>query len=568
MQPQLPMRSSFGLALLTAALTAWAASPASAAQADPRAAVQVDELFAEFDRPDSPGAAVLVVRDQEVVYRNGFGQANLEHGVPITPATVFDIASLSKQFTGMSVAMLVEAGRIDLDADVRTYLPDLPDFGQTVTVDHLVHHTSGLRDWPGTLAVAGWRMGDVISFGQILNMARHQRDLNFAPGAEYSYSNTGYNILAALVAEASGRSFREWTEANIFGPLGMADTHFHDDHAEVAANGARGYLRAGDDFRYVANGLTAMGSSSLHTTVDDLAKWMMNFDDGRVGGTAVIRRMEQPGVLNDGRRIAYAFGQSVGEYRGLETWSHTGAWAGFQTVLLRFPEQQFGVVILSNSAEYDPSPVAHAVADIYLDDSLEPRPTYRAAVGAEGRPAVVVPGHLLDEYTGVYRLGPGWLVTISRNGQALWAQATAEPRFPMRAVSQEEFFVDAYGASMTFGRSAKGTVEHLTYGNIRAPRIEAAANSTGELHDYVGEFHSEELDTGYKVAVEDGTLVARHRRHGDIRLTRLAGDEFRGSQWFVPVLEFDRNERGEVVGFRITQERSRNMRFERRDWSR
>jgi CubicO group peptidase (beta-lactamase class C family) len=572
MHLEFPMRSWFGVALLTIASTAWTLSPASAAQADPRAAVQVDELFARFDRPGSPGAAVLVVRDQEVVYRKGFGQADLEHGIPVTPATVFDIASLSKQFTGMAVAMLVEAGRIDLDADVRTYLPDLPDFGEPVTVDHLVHHTSGLRDWPGTLAVAGWRLDDVISFGQILNMARHQEDLNFAPGAEYSYSNTGYNILAALVAEVSGQSFRAWTEANIFGPLGMTDTHVHDDHTEIVANGARGYARLGDGFRHVPNALTALGSSSLHTTVDDLAKWIMNFDHGRVGGMDVIERMQQPGVLNDGRQVTYAFGQSVGAYRGLETWSHTGAWAGFQSVLLRFPEQRFGVVILSNSGEYDPSPVAHAVADIFLDDVLEPRPEHVAAAGEEAgeerAPAVAVRGDLLDEYEGVYRLGPGWLVTISRNGQTLTVQATAEPRFPMRAVSQQEFFVEAYGASMTFGRSATGEVDHLTYGNIRAPRVGAASDSADDVHDYVGEFYSEELDTSYRVAVENGILVARHRRHGDIPLVHLAGGEFRGTRWFVPTLEFDRDDRGRVIGFRITQERSRNIRFERRDWSR
>ena len=310
------MRTPCRLALLTVALTACVASPVTAVQTGSQADARVDELFTAFDRPDSPGAAVLVVRDSEVVYRKGFGQANLEHGVSITPSTVFDIASMSKQFAGMSIAMLVEAGRIDLEDDIRTYLPDLPDFGHTITVDHLLHHTSGIRDWPGTLAVAGWRMDDVISFEQILTMARNQQDLNFTPGAEYSYSNTGYNILAALVAQVSGQTFREWTHANLFQPLGMADTHFHDNHAEIVENRARGYARNADGFQNLPNGLTALGSSSLYTTIDDLAKWIFNFDAGRVGGLSVIERMQQRGVLNDGEEIRYAFGQSVGEYRG------------------------------------------------------------------------------------------------------------------------------------------------------------------------------------------------------------------------------------------------------------
>ena len=175
-------------------LLAWPIQFVVAQQADGPLDARVDEIFADFDSSDSPGAAVLVVREGEVLYRKGFGQANLEHGLPITPSTVFDIASLSKQFNGMAISMLVEQGLIDLEDDIRTYLPDLPSFESTITIDHLVHHTSGIRDWPGTLAVAGWRMDDVISFDQILTMARNQEDLNFEPGAEYSYSNTGYNI--------------------------------------------------------------------------------------------------------------------------------------------------------------------------------------------------------------------------------------------------------------------------------------------------------------------------------------------------------------------------------------
>ncbi|UCD24748.1 MAG: beta-lactamase family protein, partial [Gemmatimonadota bacterium] len=206
--------------------------------------LQVDSMFHEYDRTDSPGWAVLVVQDGEVVLSRGYGMANLEHQVPIRPNTVFDIASVSKQFAGMAISMLVERGDISLDDDVRQYIPELADFGHTITIRHLVHHLSGLRDWPGTLAVAGWRMDDVISFDQILTMAFNQDALNFEPGAEYSYSNTGYNILAEVVARVSGQTFREWTDANIFRPLGMTNTHFHDDHTEVVPNRAYGYHRA------------------------------------------------------------------------------------------------------------------------------------------------------------------------------------------------------------------------------------------------------------------------------------------------------------------------------------
>lgn len=352
---------------------------------------QVDARFEYLNASDSPGVAVVVLREGQVLLGKGYGSANLEHQIPITPSTVFDIASVSKQFTGLAVSMLVEEGRLSLEDDVRAYIPELSDFGHTVTIDHLVHHTSGFRDWPGTLGVAGWRMDDVISFDQILTFAFNQEDLNFVPGAEYTYSNTGYNLLAEVVARVTGQSFREWTWENIFEPLGMADTHFHDDHTEVVPNRAYGYGRGPDGkWQAVPNGLTALGSSSLYTTVEDLAKWVMNFDEPRVGGRSVIDRMKTRGVLNDGSHIQYAFGVNIGEYRGLPTVSHGGSWAAFRTALLHFPDQEFGVVVLANHTPFDPTSAAFRIADLYLGTELgtpeEAQPTQATEVADRAGP--------------------------------------------------------------------------------------------------------------------------------------------------------------------------------------
>jgi CubicO group peptidase (beta-lactamase class C family) len=289
----------------------------SARQLQDSPADQIDARFEYLTTTDSPGLAVVVVQNGEVLLRRGYGLANLEHRVAITPSTVFDIASVSKQFTGLAISILVEEGKISLEDDVRDHIPEMADFGHPVTVDHLVHHTSGIRDWPGTLGVAGWRMDDVISFDQILTFAFNQEDLNFVPGAEYTYSNTGFNLLAEVVARATGQSFREWTWENLFEPLGMTATHFHDDHTEVVPNRAYGYSRGpGGTWHAVPNGLTALGSSSLYTSVDDLAKWVMNFDDPKAGSPSALDRMKTRGVLNDGSRIGYAFGVNIGEYRG------------------------------------------------------------------------------------------------------------------------------------------------------------------------------------------------------------------------------------------------------------
>lgn len=334
---------------------------------------KVDRVFAEWDKPDSPGAALSVIKDGEIIYKRGYGMANLEYDIPIAPTTIFDIASVSKQFAGFAIATLLHEGKLALDDDIRTHLPDVPDFGTKITIRHLVHHTSGLRDWVQALVIAGGQMDDVISFKHILKMVRRQKELNFEPGATFLYSNTGYNLLAEIVEKITGDSFREWTDANIFKPLAMTNTHFHDDHEMIVKNRAYSYLSAKDNgFKNAVNNLTALGSSSLYSTVEDLSKWILNFDDARIGRQAVVEQMHQQGVLNNGKQISYAFGLDIGEYRALKTAGHSGSWRGFRSHLIRFPDQKFGVVILCNLETFNPLNLAKKIADIYLADVLAP----------------------------------------------------------------------------------------------------------------------------------------------------------------------------------------------------
>jgi CubicO group peptidase (beta-lactamase class C family) len=546
--------------LTTVALALLCGGTLVAQSAPDSLSARVDSLFAPWNRPDAPGAAVLVIRDGTVLHRRGYGSANLEHQVPITPTSVFDIASVSKQFCGMAIAMLVEAGTISLDDEVRTYIPELPDFGSRLTIRHLVHHIGGVRDWPGALAVAGWQMDDVISFPQILRMAYHQRALNFEPGTRYLYSNTGYNLLAEVVARVTGLSFPAWTRQHIFEPLGMRDTRFHDDHTAVVPARVYGYGRGPGGSTSVNNGLTALGSSSLFTTLDDLGKWVRNFDDHTVGGRAVIERMRHRGVLNDGDTIAYAYGLSIDAYRGAVTASHGGSWAGFRTHLLHFPEHRFGVVVLGNFATFNPSRPAYQIADLYLDEVLRPAAAVQPAARASGD-TVRVDRATLDAYPGLYQLGPGWFVTITRDGDRLDAQATNEAKFPMTARSATEFHVQAYGASMTFRRGAGGAVTHLDYRDITAMRVVPWNPTPADLRALVGRYDSDELGTTYGIELRDSTLVATHRRHGDIVLTPLARDEFRGGAWFAAGVQFVRDRTGAVSGLRISNGRALNLEF-------
>jgi CubicO group peptidase (beta-lactamase class C family) len=447
------------------------AAPAVPSDADRERSTRVDALFRSWDRHDSPGAAVLVTRDGQVVHARGYGMANLEHGVPIGTGTVFDVASVSKQFAAFAIAVLADEGALDLGDDVRRYIPELQDFGDTIRIGHLVHHTSGLRDWPGTLRMAGWDFMDVVSYEQILAMAFHQRKLNFTPGSEHAYSNTGYNLMAEIVARVTGRSFRDWTHERIFQPLGMGRTHFQDDWTEIVPGRAESYRHAGDgSFRRVVSSLTAVGSSSLFTTIEDLAFWIRNFDYPVVGNDRVLARMAERGVLAGGDTIAYAFGLGVGNLRGAATLSHGGAWAGYRSTFLLLLEHGLAVVVLGNSTDVDAGPLGRRIAEIYLDDVL-PLPVDAAAHADGPGPAPTEPflpdAAALNELAGEYASAE--LFTSYRlavEGGQLTVHHFRLGRGVLRPVAPDIFEAPGFGR-IEFARDDSGQVTDFTANSAR-----------------------------------------------------------------------------------------------------
>ena len=522
---------------------------------------RVDSLFSDFTKGVSPGAAVVVIRDGQVVFRKGYGYADLEHRVPMTSSSVFDVASVSKQFTGLAVSMLVDQRKIGLKDDIRKYIPELYAFDPPITIEHLLHHTSGLRDWPGMLTLAGWNAGDIITFDHILRFAFAQKTRNFVSGAEHSYSNTNYNLLAETVARVTGKSFRVWTDSNLFAPLGMRASHFRIDVGEVFPNRVWSYGRTRDSsWAILSNGLLAQGSSSLFTTADDLAKWLVNFSTRTVGGNSAVDRMLEHTKLNDGTEVKYGFGVQVDDWRGLQMITHNGGWAGFSTFVVWFPQIRGGVVMLANTP-VNPDGLGIALSSIFFAPHLA---TQQAAEAPKAE-KVDVASALLDEYAGVYKLGPGWYVRIRREGNELRTQATMEPEYPMVAVSPTEFRVPSYGnRTMTFVRDGAGKVSSLSYqgtpgrSSPRAGGTERPLN----LNDYLGEYVSDELSVRYNVFVRDGNLMIGSFRRGSFRLTRALGDDFRSQTIAV---EFERDTGGRVTGFLANAgERNRNIRFAKR----
>lgn len=533
--------------------------------ADPLAK-KVDQLFATWDKPESPGAAIAVIKDGAVIYKRGYGSANLEYNVPITPQTVFHVASVSKQFTAFSIALLASQGKLSLDDDIRKHLPEVPDFGKKITIRHLIHHTSGMRDQWTLLGMAGWRIDDVITKEHIMKMVRYQRELNFDPGAENLYSNTGYTLLAVIVERVSGQSFPEYTDANIFKPLGMTNTHFHDDHERIVKNRAYSYASAGPGggFKAAPLNYANVGATSLFTTAEDLARWVINFDDKKIGGADVIKQMQQVGVLNSGKQLGYAFGLSIGPYRGLNTVGHAGGDAAYRSFAFWFPEQRFGVVVLSNFGSMNPQQLAMRIADVYLADKLAPEPPKTAP--AE-RTAVKVDPAILESYAGRYLLDGRTLVVITKEGDKLMGQPGNSPKSEMVPQSATTFFVKAANSEVTFERDEKGNVVRFAMKNDTqtqfAKRLTAQPATAAQLAQFTGDYYSPELGTTYMFVVKDGKLVAQHRRHDDIPLTELDTDLFSSNRWFFANVQFTRDSEKRITGFRLTSGRARNVRFDR-----
>lgn len=322
----------------------------------------------------TPGVTVAVQKDGKIIFSKGYGYADLESERKNTPATIFHIASVSKQFTAFAIAILADQGKLSLSDDIRKYLPELHDFGTVITINHLVHHTSGLRDQWNLLMMAGWRLDDVITKEQIMRVISRQRELNFPPGEEYVYCNTGFTLMAEIVSRVTGETFADWTKKNIFDPLEMKSTLFYVDHQKVVKNRAYSYYRVGrtGEFKKSVLSYANAGATSLFTTVEDLSLWARNFETMKAGNANVMAMMNQRFVLNRGDTIRYAFGQEITKYKGLNAYSHGGGDAGYRTFLLRFPDQHLSISVFSNLASFNPGGLSYALADAILAKELVP----------------------------------------------------------------------------------------------------------------------------------------------------------------------------------------------------
>jgi CubicO group peptidase (beta-lactamase class C family) len=524
---------------------------------------KVDKLFAQWDKSDSPGCALAIIGDGKILYKRGYGMANLEFNIPISPQTVFYIGSVSKQFVALCVAMLEKQGKISFDDDIREYVPELPEYGIPITIRHLIHHTSGLRDYLTLLDIAGIDFG---SFHQqdVLDLISRQKELNFVPGEEYLYSNSGYFLLGIIVERASGKTLREFAEKNIFKPLGMKNSRFQDDYRMIIKNRASGYFPTGKEkFKNYLTTYDCVGAGGLYTSVEDLFFWDQNFYHRRVGGKDLIDKMHTRGKLNDGETLDYAYALVISSYKGLNTVQHGGALGGYRSAIIRFPEQNFSVICLANLSSFNPTKLSRQVADIYLADQFK-------KIKTETKPAEKLKykkirpkklkekvGTYLNQETGDLRR------LFFKNGQLV--TKISGQNFPLMAVSESEFHVpDSLGKIVVkFEQKSKETppVMHI-YQERKKPEsyeaVQLVKQTPEQLIGYEGEYFSPELRVIFRLVLKDEKLYFVHKNAPDIPLRPILRDKFNVKDWKI---NFLRNKEDEVSSFLLGTERVKNLMF-------
>ncbi len=546
------------LAALAALVLAVAAGPLAADERTDK----VDKLFAEWDKTTSPGAALAVIQDGAIIYERGYGMAKIEDGLVMTPGKVFDIGSVSKQFTAACLAFLVRDGKVAVSDDIRKYIPEFPVYEKPITVEHLLHHTSGIRDYNALLDLAGFRDdSDCPTNEESLEIICRQKALNYLPGLEYSYTNSGYFLIGVIVERVSGKSLNDFAQERIFKPLGMGHTLFQQDHTQIIPERASGYGVTEKGFRLYMSNWDEVGDGNVYTTVGDLYLWDQAFYNGKLG-PGIAEMLQTVGTLNDGTKQDYAWGLRISAYKGLKTVSHGGAWAGFRAALLRFPEQKFSVICLANLESMNPDGLCERVADIYLAPLLKETPKEKVGpvqpINLSAEELAALEGNYQESKFGY------WLSLSVKDGGLVLGEVA--PGLVALPVSPTRFqaLVGQTAVTLDFLPAEKGESRRLrlTYGDDPyefSRAVDEKPQAPAGLAEYAGSYACPELlDAVYRLVVGQDGLVIKFRNASKDPLKAMARDKFtlRGSNY-----EFVRNKAGRITGFKLSAGRAAGIVF-------
>jgi len=517
---------------------------------------QVDTLFAKWDTPTTPGCMLGIISHGEFIYQRGYGMANLEYSIPNTADTVFDIGSVSKQFAAACVLLAAEQGKLSLDDDVRKFIPELPDYGQTITLRQCLQHTSGLRDYLDGFSLADLTEDDYVTATDAFRQITRHKELNFPTGEQYSYCNSGYFLIAQVIQRATGKTLRQFADEFIFQPLGMTHTFFRDDHSEVIRNRATGHTPHPNGgygiSMFQSTGL--VGDGAVQSTLNDLLLWERNYYINRLGsrGAAFIQGMLELGTLNNGETTHYGLGLSVFQYRGLFVRQHAGAIAGYRAHFLTFPDKEFSVICLANTNDVALNEMARQVADLYLVDEYPESASATVSLSDKQRKAVC--GHYLDPSI------PMVVHVIEYEGKMFVDMSgytgVLTPTSP----------VDFSGTSLLFGFRFHVDGAHLEITpengqRLILERFEPTPPTPEMLAAYAGTYYSAELKAERTFVIRENTLGVETRMGITYPLSPLKQDMFQVAN---VVVRFEPANDGKSAGCRVSTNRTRRVLFERK----
>lgn len=501
--------------------------------------------------------AIAVVKDGKVIYKKGFGLANLEYEIPITPQTVFHIASISKQFTLFSILLLEQENKLSLDDDIRKYLPQMTDFGHKITLRNLANHTSGIRDISNLMALIGLGETETISHQKAVELITQQTNLNFIPGNQFEYSNSGYILLSEIVQRVSKQSFADFTSERIFKPLKMNHSFFLDSSETIIKNYAYSYYKV--ENIYYKNNISCsfFGSTGLVTSVEDLSLWAINFDKKIIGNESIFNKMQQKSHLNNGEELSYALGQEIKEYKGWNCIFHGGGIASYRSYLLRIPEANFAVIVESNESDFNPLNIVFEIVDFYLKDKSQNQITSKP----------IIDSTKFKSLTGEYEVFPGMIVSITEENQLLFLQIKGDTKkVTLHPVNTFEFtYPEAPQSKIVFPtdtnkNSFKWHFSDFVYNGKRI-NLKSFDVTQINLSELIGLYYNYELNTTYKMIIKDNGLEATNDLNDNIQLTPLQQDVFTSFTNYFGKVEVMRNKEGIVTSLSISGQGFKNMHF-------
>lgn len=514
----------------------------------------IDTILAEWNRADQPGVAVLVQQHGRDLYRRCSGAASVEHSVPITPQTSFDLASVSKHLTAFAVLLLEQRGQIGLDDNIHQYLPELPGYCQQITVGDLLYQSSGLWEfWSILNRYSGFNNRDYFSMTDVLSLVAGQEEPLFEPGTRYSYTNTNYALLSVIVSRITGETFGAWTKANVFEPLGMKATHFQEDCTTLIPNLASAYRRRGDELIAARPmNVDIPGSAHAFTTLDDMSRWLDNFRTRKLGGDGIFGRMFNRGVLRNGDTTYYTAGLIADRFHGSRMLQHSGQTGGYKTMIVYCPEEELGIVVLANERSIPAYGLSQRILDLFIGSE---EPEEEAGSRTSSRDRVDLDPEDLSRFAGGYRLeDDGRLAGVYRDGHLLVVSVKGLGKEYVYPVSATEFIGYGGSTSIAFEVNPDGSVTgaRVTIGDqeLTASQIASADDSTLAA-DIAGTYCSEALAAICNVSVEGEQTILSHRRYADIPLQWVAPGRYVGSWGFV---EFTYNQAGDIDGFELWDE--------------